>query len=340
MLTPLYLSHEDRDADAMTRLIAPAVLPADGSRAGRPPRCFRSSGTSATPRPARRRPRCCRSSPTGPARATRAPSSARSTGATSRTAAGAAASCRSPTSARTPARTTRVVFPLFWHFAERALLDDGPVPALLPAPGPARLRRPPSRRSSTWATTPARATPSCSRCCFASPSERNGRPAPPSRRSASPSTIATAPASPSGRSSPSSTGAAATIARTSRWCRCSGTSPIARPTEVDDGLRPSTGTAAGAARRPTALFPLFYYRRGARPGGDDETSLTLFPLFHYRRDADTHLFVSLLGASVHGAARHAAASSAPTSGSRTRTSTPASSRCSTPTSCAAPTDST
>jgi hypothetical protein len=48
------------------------------------------------------------------------------------------------------------------------------------------------------------------------------------------------------------------------------------------------------------LFPLFAYRRGARPGGGDETSLTVFPLFHYRRDAETHLFVSLLGASVHG----------------------------------------
>ncbi len=46
------------------------------------------------------------------------------------------------------------------------------------------------------------------------------------------------------------------------------------------------------------LFPLFYYRRGARPGGGDETSLTLFPLFYYRRDAETHLFASLLGASV------------------------------------------
>ncbi len=47
------------------------------------------------------------------------------------------------------------------------------------------------------------------------------------------------------------------------------------------------------------VFPLFAYRRGARPGGDDETSLTLFPLFYYRRTADTRLFVSPLGASVH-----------------------------------------
>ena len=87
------------------------------------------------------------------------------------------------------------------------------------------------------------------------------------------------------------------------------------------------------------LFPLLYYRRGARPGGDDETSLTVFPLFYYRRDAETHLFASLLGASVRGP--HAAAgSSVPTAGSRTATSTPASCRSSTPTSCAAPTAST
>ncbi len=49
-----------------------------------------------------------------------------------------------------------------------------------------------------------------------------------------------------------------------------------------------------------ALFPLLYYRRGARPGGDDQTSVTLFPLFYYRRDAEKRLFVSLLGASVQG----------------------------------------
>ena len=41
-----------------------------------------------------------------------------------------------------------------------------------------------------------------------------------------------------------------------------------------------------------AFFPLFHYRRGAKPGGSDETSLTVFPLFHYRRDAHTTLFVS------------------------------------------------
>jgi len=46
-----------------------------------------------------------------------------------------------------------------------------------------------------------------------------------------------------------------------------------------------------------ALFPLLYYRRGARPGGTDETSFTLFPLLHYRRDAESRVFISLLGGS-------------------------------------------
>jgi hypothetical protein len=45
-----------------------------------------------------------------------------------------------------------------------------------------------------------------------------------------------------------------------------------------------------------ALFPLFYYRRGARPGGQDETSFTLFPLLHYRRDSRSTLFASPLAA--------------------------------------------
>jgi hypothetical protein len=49
-----------------------------------------------------------------------------------------------------------------------------------------------------------------------------------------------------------------------------------------------------------ALFPLFYYRRGARPGGSDETSFTFFPLVHYRRDAETRRWVTPLAASIHG----------------------------------------
>ena len=47
-----------------------------------------------------------------------------------------------------------------------------------------------------------------------------------------------------------------------------------------------------------ALFPLFHYRRGARPNRQDETSFTLFPLVHYRRDSRTTLFASPLAAWV------------------------------------------
>jgi hypothetical protein len=46
-----------------------------------------------------------------------------------------------------------------------------------------------------------------------------------------------------------------------------------------------------------ALFPLLYYRRGARPGGSDETSFTFFPLFHYRRDASSTVVATPLGVS-------------------------------------------
>jgi hypothetical protein len=52
-----------------------------------------------------------------------------------------------------------------------------------------------------------------------------------------------------------------------------------------------------------ALFPLLHYRRGARPGGDDQTSFTLFPLVHYRRDAQSRVLVTPLGASVRGPER-------------------------------------
>ncbi len=51
------------------------------------------------------------------------------------------------------------------------------------------------------------------------------------------------------------------------------------------------------------LFPLLYYRRGARPGGSDETSFTFFPLVHYRRDAHTSVFVTPLGATARGPER-------------------------------------
>jgi hypothetical protein len=57
--------------------------------------------------------------------------------------------------------------------------------------------------------------------------------------------------------------------------------------------------------RTDALFPLIYYRRGARVPGLDETSFTLFPLVHYRRDATTRLLVTPVGASVVGPRRAA-----------------------------------
>ncbi len=52
-----------------------------------------------------------------------------------------------------------------------------------------------------------------------------------------------------------------------------------------------------------ALFPILHYRRGARPGGTDETSFTFFPFVHYRRDAETRVLVTPLGASARGPER-------------------------------------
>jgi hypothetical protein len=54
-----------------------------------------------------------------------------------------------------------------------------------------------------------------------------------------------------------------------------------------------------------AFFPVFHYRRGAKPGASDETSLTLFPLFHYRRDAATTLFASPVAAWTRSADKQA-----------------------------------
>jgi hypothetical protein len=45
-----------------------------------------------------------------------------------------------------------------------------------------------------------------------------------------------------------------------------------------------------------ALFPIFHYRRGTRPGGQEESSLTLFPLFHHSKSSQASLFVSALAA--------------------------------------------
>ena len=53
------------------------------------------------------------------------------------------------------------------------------------------------------------------------------------------------------------------------------------------------------------LFPLLYYRRGARPGGNDETSFTLFPLVYYRRDAAVRIWATPLAASARGPNRSA-----------------------------------
>jgi hypothetical protein len=54
-----------------------------------------------------------------------------------------------------------------------------------------------------------------------------------------------------------------------------------------------------------ALFPLLYYRRGARTPGDDQTSFTLFPFIHYRRDASTRLWITPLAAAASGPLRAA-----------------------------------
>jgi hypothetical protein len=47
-----------------------------------------------------------------------------------------------------------------------------------------------------------------------------------------------------------------------------------------------------------ALFPLLHFRRGAKPGGTDETSFTLFPLVHYKRTADTRTLITPIGAAT------------------------------------------
>jgi hypothetical protein len=52
-----------------------------------------------------------------------------------------------------------------------------------------------------------------------------------------------------------------------------------------------------------ALFPLLHYRRGARPGGSDQTSFTFFPLVHYRRDPSNTVLVTPLGGYGRGPQR-------------------------------------
>jgi hypothetical protein len=70
----------------------------------------------------------------------------------------------------------------------------------------------------------------------------------------------------------------------------------------DDSVQRST-TVAGlywhrrwGNETTDALFPIFHYRRGTRPGGQEESSLTLFPLFHHRKNSQASLFLSPLAA--------------------------------------------
>lgn len=56
-----------------------------------------------------------------------------------------------------------------------------------------------------------------------------------------------------------------------------------------------------------ALFPIFHYRRGARPGQADETSFTLLPFAHYRRSPDSTVFVSPVAAWSRSARRQVGA---------------------------------
>jgi len=79
----------------------------------------------------------------------------------------------------------------------------------------------------------------------------------------------------------------------------------------DDQADKSTTVVANVMHRrhggevTDAFFPLFWYRRGARPGGSDETAFTLFPLVHYHRDATRRWLVTPLGASASGPERQA-----------------------------------
>jgi hypothetical protein len=54
-----------------------------------------------------------------------------------------------------------------------------------------------------------------------------------------------------------------------------------------------------------ALFPLFFFRSGARPGGTDEATRAVLPLFYYHRDALTRVLVTPVGFSARGPRREA-----------------------------------
>ena len=128
---------EDRAFD--DPLVGAALLPARGSRRARPPRCSRCSGVSTTPPPARPR----RSLPLGGYRS----------GPRDDTTVVAQFFWRdykpSGWSAglfpllffgNKPGGSHAVVFPLFWHFADRDGIDDRAGAPLLLAPRPRRLR--------------------------------------------------------------------------------------------------------------------------------------------------------------------------------------------------------
>ena len=343
MLTPLYLSHDDRDGDSTTRLIGLLFYRRDRSRRARRPRCSRCSGTSGTPRPARPRPRCCRSSRTARARATRS------------TVVGPvllaqlherrlerAASSRSPSSATTPGAATRVVFPLFWHFSQRAGVDDGAVPALLPAPRRARLRHRRDAAASTRATTDG---------------EQLRRPVPAvlalrQRARASRSThrhaarllpAATATADERGRRADRPPALLARRPRPLALRAGAAVLALRRPPsrQVDDGRRPLLAPPLGR-RDDRRAVPARSTTAAARArAAATRPASPLFPLFHYRRDAETRLFVTPAGR-LGARGRHGAGGlRRPLLLVQERaTSTPASSRSSTPTSSAAPTAST
>jgi hypothetical protein len=52
-----------------------------------------------------------------------------------------------------------------------------------------------------------------------------------------------------------------------------------------------------------ALFPLAYFRGGARPGGADETAAAVVPLFYYHRDAFTRILLTPVGFAARGPRR-------------------------------------
>jgi hypothetical protein len=77
----------------------------------------------------------------------------------------------------------------------------------------------------------------------------------------------------------------------------------------DDTEQTSTTVVGPFCRRTvggettTALFPIFYWKSGARPGGTDVTTRAVFPLFYYHRDAYTSLLLTPVGFAARGPRR-------------------------------------